>query len=317
MQSQADTATGKKLNKMQSRFHFYPWFADSKNAVNPEGITISDELKRYFAGLTSKQQIKLSERQRAWYALKRDGANGLGRLMKREHPSTPAEAFEQSVEGAIFGEELERTRVEGRIRFLPYEDEYPVYTFWDLGVGHPTAVGFVQFVKEEIRIIDYHEEAARGIVYHCGEVKKKPYIYESHFVPHDATKRSRETGTPLIDTMEELLGRKKVVLIPRTQSKSDSIEAARQMFKHCIFDTEKTTRLIKCLGFYRYVWDEDMLKYKDEPVDDWSADGADMFQQLGMVWIKKQKSDRPLGKAKVIPEDDRPQNSDSFTLSRL
>lgn len=303
-QAQADTAaekTGTKLNKMQCRFHFYAWHQDEKNATNPEGIRISDELKRYFAELAANHGIELSDRQKAWYALKRDGAQGLGRLMKREHPSTPQEAFEQSVEGAVFGQELEKARAEGRILFLPYEESLPVYTFWDLGIGHPTAILFVQFSGKEVRIIDYHEEANRGMTYHCKVVKDKPFLYGKHYFPHDARKRSIETGTPLIDTVQQLLGSDNVALIPRCEDKANSIEAARQIFPHCHFDAKRTTQLIKCLSFYRYEWDDDAKKYSKVPVDDWSADGADAFQQLGMVWMTMDIGGKVLGGFPPIP----------------
>ena len=299
MQAQADTAREKegiKLNKMQCRFHFFAWHDDPKNATDPQGITISDELNRYFADLSGTHGIELSESQMAWYALKRDGAQGLGRLMKREHPSYAAEAFEQAVEGAVFGEEMEEVKASGRIRFLPYQENEPVYTFFDLGVGHPTSIGFCQFVQEEVRIIDYHELAGRGIVYHCKVVKDKPYIYGQHFVPHDAKKRSRETETPLIDTMRELLGHDKVTLVERCQAKSDSIQAARMIFPHVFFDTKKTSRLVKCLGFYRHEWDDEAQRFKDKPEDDWSADGADMFQCLGTVWVTMPIGGKRLGR---------------------
>lgn len=299
-QAQADTAREKrgeiKLNKKQCRFHFFAWFQDPKNATDPSGITVSDELMRYFKELDGKHGIKLTVNQEAWYALTRDGAQGLGRLMKREHTSFPAESFEQAVEGAVFGEEMENARADGRIRFLPYQENEPVYTFWDLGVGHPTAIGFLQFIQEEARIIDYHELAGRGIVHHCKVVKDKPYIYGQHYVPHDARKRSRETETPLLDTMRELLGHNMVTLVERCQAKADSIQAARMIFPHVFFDTKKTTRLIKCLGFYRYEWDDDAKRFKDSPEDDWSADGADMFQCLGTVWVTMSIGGKRLGR---------------------
>lgn len=286
MQSQADTVLekrGKKLNKKQSRFHFFPWYADPKNKTIPGCIDIKPELSRYFDDLQNKHNVILTEEQKSWYALTRDGAMGLGRLMKREYPSTPAEAFEQSVEGAIFAEEIEKAREEGRIRGVPYNPDKPVVTFWDLGVGHPTTIIFAQVEYDHINLIDYHEEANRGIVYHCEVVNNKPYEYAMHYVPHDVSKRSRETGTPLIDTMGELLGTDKVYRVDRTLNKGDSIEAARQVFGGCYFDSKRLTRLLKCLGFYRYEWDEDFGKYSDKPVDDWSADGADAFQCMGMV----------------------------------
>lgn len=302
-QSMADTAREKKgirLNKRQSRFHFYPWHISQENETEPEGIVVSDELKRYFEDLKTDHKIELNDRQMAWYALTRDGAMGLGRLMKREHPSYPAEAFEQSVEGAVFGIELEKVRSEGRIRFLPYEETQPVYTFWDLGVGHPTAVIFVQFIQDEVHLIDYHEEAGRGIVYHCKIVKDKPYIYAKHYPPHDVSNRSRETGTPLLDTMGELLGVNKVVRVERTKSEGDSIQAARQIFPHCFFEKQKTTRLIKCLGFYRFEWDDDAQRFKDKPEDDWSADGSKAFQGLGMVWLTHTINGKRLGSTTPI-----------------
>ena len=80
-QAMADTAREKqgiKLNKKQCRFHFFSWFEDSKNETEPEGIVISDELKRYFEELRTDHSIELTERKKAWYALTRDGAMGLG-----------------------------------------------------------------------------------------------------------------------------------------------------------------------------------------------------------------------------------------------
>jgi hypothetical protein len=297
-QAMADTAQEKQgitLNKKQCRFHFSCWCDDTKKETDPKGIVISDELRRYFDGLKADHNIELTDRKKAWYALTRDGAMGLGPLMKREHPSFPAEAFEQSVEGAVFAIELEKVRSQGRIRFLPYEEGQPVYTFWDLGVGHPTSVLFVQFIGEAVHIIDYHEEAGRGIVYHCKVVKDKPYLYDKHYLPHDSAKRSMETATPLLDTVGELLGADNVVKTERIQHKGDSIQAARLIFPHCFFDKQKTPRLIKALSFYRFEWDDDAQRYNDKPEDDWAADGSDAFQELGKVWLLHSIGGKRLG----------------------
>jgi hypothetical protein len=292
---------------------------DEKNCIKPEGIVVSDELKRYFAELAANHGIDLSEGQKAWYALKKDGDQGLGRLMKREHPSTPEEAFEQSVEGAVFGKELELARTQGRVGFVPYDETYPVYTFWDLGVGHPTCVLFVQFIGNKINIIDYHEEANRGITHHCKQVKDRPYVYGGHYVPHDGNKRSRETGTPLIDTMSELLGIDTVTRIPRISHKGDSIAAGQMVFNKCHFDAKKTDRLIKCLSFYRYEWNDEENRYSDMPVDDWTADGADAYQQLGLVYLKYPELRAALQLDKKFGEDrDSAVHYDnSFSFGRL
>lgn len=303
-QSQADTAREKKdgikLNKMQCRFHFFAWHDDPKNATDPRGIIVSDELKRYFSSLAADHGIELSEGQRAWYALKRDGAQGLGRMMKQQHPSYPAEAFEQSVEGSVFGIELEKLRTDGRLCFLPYQENEPVYTFWDIGIGHPTCILFVQFIGERVNVIDYHEEANRGITYHCKIVTDKPYLYGKHYVPHDAAKRNIVDATPLIDTIKELLRDKNVTLVKRVSDKADSIQAGRMIFPHVFMDAKKTTRLVRCLGFYRYEWDDDAKRFKDKPEEDWSADGTDAFQCLGMVWVTKEIGGKQLGRTEPV-----------------
>ena len=316
MQAQADTARekdGAKLNKMQCRFHFFAWHDDPKNSTEPQGITVSDSLLRYFKELKDNHHIDLTEQQRAWYALKRDGAQGLGRLMKREHPSYPAEAFEQAVEGAVFGIELEKVRSDGRIRFLPHRENEPVYTFWDLGVGHPTCIIFVQFIQDQVNIIDYHEETGRGITYHCKVVKEKPYIYGKHYVPHDAMKRNAVTAEPLFDTITELLGSNLVDLVERTKSKGDSIESAKMVFPRCFFDTGKTNRLIKCLGFYRYEWDDTTSRFKNVPEDDWTADASDAFQQLGMIWVTQSIGGKLLGASIPLEGDIWNKNKTAYT----
>ena len=316
MQSQADTAQEKEgavLNPKQCRFHFYAWHDDPKNATDPGNIIVSDELKRYLKGLRQDHGIELNDRQKAWYALTRDGAQGLGRLMKREHPSYPAEAFEQSVEGAVFGDELDKCRNEGRIAFVPYQENHLVYTFWDLGVGHPTCIIFCQFISKEVRIIDYHEEAGHGITYHCDVAKKKPYHYGGHYLPHDSAKRDQITGEPLYDTVEQLLGMTDdrttdgistpslIHIVQRCKTKAHSIEAARQIFPSCWIDAKKCVQLIKCLSFYRYEWDDDAKKFSKEPTDDWAADGADAFQGLGMTWMTIPIGKEVLGGFQPIP----------------
>jgi len=284
--SQSDTARekqGKKLSKMQARFHFFPWFEDDKNQTNPTGVETSDELNRYFEELREKHDITLNERQKAWYALKKYGPMGLGSKMKREHPSFSAEAFEQSVEGAVYADEMEKVRNEGRIRFVPHIEGAPVYTFWDIGIGNHTAIVFAQFTDNKKNVIDYLEDSGRGVTYYAKILSEKEYIYETHYLPHDVQQREKSDGIVLLDKIESLLGLHKVKKVPRPDQKVDGLEAVREIFKSCFFDAKKTKRLIDCLSYYRYEWDEHTTRYSDKPVHDWSSDGADAFQTMALA----------------------------------
>jgi hypothetical protein len=286
IQAQSDTAEAKKkgipLNALQYKFHFYAWFQDPKNTIDFEGVKISDELKRYFEDVL-KKGIELSPGQQAWYAMKKDGAGGLGRLMKREHPSTPQEAFEQSVEGAIFGEQMEKAYSDGRIGFYPYIEKLPVDTFWDLGYHHATSVMFTQYYGEQVRIIDHHNERGRGAVYHAKVVKDKPYIYGHHYFPHDVMNHEKGSGIVLFDTYQSLL-KKGCEVIARPKLKLDSIQSAYLIFPQVVFHAKTTEALRASLSFYRYEWDEETGQFGKVPVDDPAADDADVFQLMSMQY---------------------------------
>lgn len=283
IQAQSDTAEAKRkgipLNPKQYKFHFYSWFQDPKNILEPEGVKISDELKRYFAGLLDEHAIELSPEQQAWYAQTKDGAGGLGKLMKREHPSTVQEAFESSVEGAVWGIEMEKCYSEGRVGFYPHLEHLPVITFWDLGYHHATSVIFVQFAGEQIRVIDHHNERGRGAAYHAKVVKDKPYNYEKHYFPHDVMQHEKGSGIILGDVYAA--HGIKWDVVARCKLKEDSIECGRNIFNQVVFHEATTKDLRKSLSFYRYKWDEDKKRFSKEPEDDWAADDADAFQVLG------------------------------------
>ena len=275
---------GIKLNKQQMKFHFYPWYTHPGNLTDPTGIDASPELERYFDELERKLSITLSPDRRAWYALKKDGPGGLGKLMKRENPSYPKEAFEQAVEGAVYGEELSEAMDDGRIGFYPWEQLAPVFTFWDLGYRDATSVIFAQFIRGEIRIIDYYEMKGRGAHYHAEQVLGKPYTYitsdKAHFGPHDVMNHEKGTGIVLKDTYKAAGIDFGVANRPRV--KSDGIQAVRAIFDKVTFNEKTTDRLRACLGYYRYEWDEDAVAYKKDPVHDWASDAADALQTLAM-----------------------------------
>jgi hypothetical protein len=60
-------------------------------------------LLEYFAEMEAKHGVVVNERQKAWYYAKE---KTLGDDMKREYPTIPAEAFQQSVEGAYYAKQF-------------------------------------------------------------------------------------------------------------------------------------------------------------------------------------------------------------------
>lgn len=273
-------AAGEKrpLSVLDYKFHFYPWYQDVKNRVDPIGIGVSSELAEYFDMLRDAKGIHLNAWQRAWYAVKRDGTAGLGKLMKREHPTFVAEAFEQSVDGAVYLEDMEEARNDGRIGFYPWDKRAQVYTGWDMGYSDATVVVFFQLIQGQVRFIDCYYKVGRGAAYHAREVLRKPYNYgpDAHWGPHDIMNHNPGSGITLADHYEQ--AGLKLGLIERPKLMSEGIDEVRSVFNKFVFDTKVTKPhgdeqkcLMSAMAFYRFEWDDALLCWKKDPVHDWAS----------------------------------------------
>jgi hypothetical protein len=113
------------LSPLDFKFFFFGWHDDPKNAVqNGPAIQITQDMQVYFESL-QKIGITLSPQQKSWYVLK---AAQQGDDMKREHPSTPEEAFEAVAsacffKGAMEGHKADRVGQFGNIK----PDEHGLY----------------------------------------------------------------------------------------------------------------------------------------------------------------------------------------------
>jgi len=88
------------LSYLDFKFFFFGWHHDPKNAVQAGNnvVNITQDMLIYFEEL-AKQGIILTPEQKAWYVLKSEQQ---GDDMKREHPSTPDEAFEAVARACFF-----------------------------------------------------------------------------------------------------------------------------------------------------------------------------------------------------------------------
>jgi len=204
--------------------------------------------------------------------------------MKREHPSTPEEAFEQSMEGTYFSQQFLKIRQDKRICKVPYEPSYEVHTAWDLGVNDVTAIWFWQLVGKEVRLIDYYQNHGEGLVFYRDILDEKEYRFGKHLGPHDIMVRELGTGKSRLETAQSLGIHFEVV--PRVEKKSDSIQAARSLLATCWFDEERCDEGVVYLESYRKEWDAKHGTWKKTPRHDESSNASDAFQTLAMGFDK-------------------------------
>jgi len=283
---------GEKLTKMDYKYFFFPWWKNPLNVLDPEGVVYYKYQTEYFLELKQKHHINLTPKQKAWYVKK---WKVQGDDMKREHPSTPEEAFEAALHGVYYGSEFQLARAQDRITSVPFIPGILVDTWWDLGLGEEDAMSiwFTQDYGRQIHVIDYYENSGEGFKFYrdllLDDYKvNKGYTYGVWGAPHDIKRKeyslegktrwqyAASIGMPFV--------RAKMSLV------STGIQEVRNIFPLCVFDEVNTTTKFRgksvglpSLEYYRKEWNEGLGSYRNHPLHDHNCHGADAFRTMAML----------------------------------
>lgn len=250
----------------------------------------ANHFKKIYA--TAEESMLKSEASQ-WFAIKLKASQtnviDPGELALMKETMSPEE-YEQEMEcnwdaalrGAYYSDYMERAENERRVTGVPYDASVPVHTAWDLGIGDSTAIWFYQAVGREVHVIDYLEMSGKGLEWYAGEMKRKPYTYGTHFLPHDAGARELGTGKSLQEQLGDLIGGGHTITVLKRLKVEDGIQAARAILSKCYFDKVKCYRGIECLKSYQKVWDEKNGIFQDKPKHDEYSHGADAFRYLAL-----------------------------------
>lgn len=270
---------GQELTPMDYKIFFFPWYEQPTYQL-PGKFSISTELQNYFQNLELKNNIKLNQEQKNWYAKKLETQAD---SMKQEFPSTFEEVFQANVEGAYYGKWIDRVRAENRIAFVPYDPTLTVDTWWDLGINDDTVIIFTQQNGMEVRIIDCISGSGEGLLYYAKQLAAKGYHYGSHNAPHDIEVREMSSGKSRREFAASLPDGMAIYfqIVPNIPV-SDGIEAARNILPHCWFNEDKTNTLINKLSEYRKEWDDKLATFKDKPLHNDASHYADAFRYMAV-----------------------------------
>ena len=276
---------GKELSNLDWKFFFFSWWKNPQYAIDPVE-PLPQRLIDYFAEMEAKHGVVVNERQKAWYHAKE---KTLGDDMKREYPTIPAEAFQQSVEGAYYAKQFRWLYTNKRIGQIPDNSHLPVHTFWDIGVGDSTAIWFVREVGNEFHIIDYYENSGEGLRHYMKVLKDRGYEYGEHWGPHDIENREfaadAKSRKELAREGYEIDGQMYSMnfrVVPKAGIDT-GIESAREILSSCVFDEEKCAVGISHLEGYRKEWDDKRGCWKDKPLHDFTSHGADSFRYFAVT----------------------------------
>ncbi len=307
---------GKKLSALEDRFFFFPWYEQEEYRL-PVNREIPLKLREYFSMLAEKG-VHLDAEQKTWYAVQ---SAKFGHLVKREFPTTPEEAFEQQVEGAIYGRQLMALRSQGKLAADLEVDAYaPLYVSWDIGMSDYTAMWLWQVVAGRYHALDYYCANDFPIAHYIDVVHRWERDYKQvisrHLLPHDAARRDWE-GTSFSDRLTAAGFCS--TIIPRTRDVWAGIHALRDLLPHCVFDrrcaepvvADGTEYMAGLDALQNYQKKPNTQTSKDEPLHDQCSHGADAARYFaeacaaGLVskYERDQAPRRRVRRTRGVPEE--------------
>lgn len=279
-----------KQHELDWNLVFLPWYEHPEYRLDTK-IALYEHEKEYIIDLQKKINRTIDMEQAWWWAKK---YRELGEHMFSEYPSTPEEAFKQSVEGAYYKRQMLEAWHEKRIIDLPIEPALTVDTWWDLGMADSMAIVFTQRYGGWVHVIDYYENSGEGLAHYVEYLHqwrdKHKCLYGTHIGPHDLQVRELGTGESRLERARQLGVQFQVA--PR-MNLDDGIESVRNLLPKCRFDATRCEKLIKYLESYRKEWDDKHGRWKDKPFHGPESHAADAFRYGATVFGRLQRAGAP------------------------
>lgn len=189
--------------------------------------------------------------------------------------------FDAATPGAYYASLIKTAEEQGRITAVPYDPALKVDTAWDLGIDDYTAIWFFQQVGHQVRAIDYFETSGEGLQSIVRQaIASKPYVYGSHYLPHDVM--VRELGAAGRSRHQTLSGLGvSPISVGVATDPEDRINASRMLIPMTWFDAERCATGLDRLRAYRKRWNRSLNAYAG-PLHDSASHGADSFGEFAV-----------------------------------
>jgi hypothetical protein len=189
--------------------------------------------------------------------------------------------FDAATPGAYYASLIKAAEDGNRVGPVPYDPALKVDTAWDLGVDDYTAIWFFQQSGQQVRAIDYYETSGEGLQSIVRDaIASKPYVYGTHYLPHDVMVRELGAGArSRYETLQGLgLGG---ISVGVAADPEDRINASRQVIPITWFDAERCATGLLRLRSYRKRWNRSLSAYTG-PLHDSASHGSDAFGEFAV-----------------------------------
>ena len=202
--------------------------------------------------------------------------------------------YAAAFEGAYFADLLAKAKAEGRIGKVVADPLLPIRTFHDIGGSGAQADAYtiwvVQWVGQEIRVLDYYESVGQVLAYHVNWMRDRKYDGALVYLPHDGVNANNVTGK----RYEQHWRDADFNVMPPVKNQgpgADSmrIEAVRRLGPNLWFNEGTTEAGRDALGYYHEKKDE-QRNVGLGPDHDWSSHAADSFGLMAICYEEPSRS---------------------------
>ncbi len=195
--------------------------------------------------------------------------------------------YAKAFEGAYFSAALMEARQKGRIGRVAADPLLPLRACFDLGgsgaKADAMAIWIVQWVGQEIRVLDYIEGIGQVLAYYVNELRSRGYAKALCILPHDGVNENNVTGKRYEDHLRDAEFEVQVVENQGRGAAAMRIEAVRRIFPKCWFNEPTTEPGRDALGYYHERKDE-TRNVGLGPEHDWSSHAADAFGLMAVAY---------------------------------
>lgn len=188
--------------------------------------------------------------------------------------------YAKAFAGAYYAAPLAKAKAEHRIGHVSADPLLTLRAYIDIGGSGARADAFtiwiVQFVGQEIRVLDYYEAVGQVLATHVNWLRNNGYGKALIVLPHDGVNENNITGKRYEDHLREAEFEVEVVENQGKGAAAMRIEAARRIFGKCWFNETTTEAGRDALGYYHERKDE-TRNIGLGPEHDWSSHAADAF----------------------------------------
>jgi phage terminase large subunit len=194
--------------------------------------------------------------------------------------------YATAFEGAYFATLLAEAKRKGRICKVSADPLLPIRAFHDLGGSGATAdaytIWIVQWVGQEIRILDYYESVGQVLAFHVNWMREHGWEKAINYFPHDGVNDNNVTGKHYWQHWEDAGFKCEPPIKNQGRGAAGMrIEAVRRLGPKMWWNESTTEAGREAIGFYHEKKDE-TRNVGLGPEHDWSSHAAD---GLGLMAI--------------------------------